>query len=170
MSKIIRQKKVRDTRNLIRPLMQKMGRPFVVYIYKIMMSRYERIMCNDNFTMWAPSWNPYFLSILQIPYRKCLSARWGTVRIRNCSCYPHGGTGRIVLKNVLSARWHRAVNRWTAIIRTVPPSTLFGEVAVNLHGGQTYKNFQRLWGGPLPGSKRADTAPHSMGHVCRLMM
>ena len=66
MSKIIRQKKVRDTRNLIRPLMQKMGRPFVVYIYKIMVSRYERNMCNDNFTMWAPSWNPYFLSILQI--------------------------------------------------------------------------------------------------------
>ena len=54
MNKIIRQKKVGDTIKLIRALMQKMGRPFVVYIYKIMMSRYEHNMCNGNFTMWAP--------------------------------------------------------------------------------------------------------------------
>ena len=51
MSKIIRQKKVRDSIKLIRAFMRKMGRPFVVYIYKIMMSRYEHNMCNGNFTM-----------------------------------------------------------------------------------------------------------------------
>ena len=45
MSKIIRETKVRDSRKLIRALMQKTGRPFVVYIYKILMSIFERNIC-----------------------------------------------------------------------------------------------------------------------------
>ena len=44
-----------------------------------------------------------------------------TVRIRADFYYPHGGTGRIVLKNVSSARWHRADSNEECVIRTVAP-------------------------------------------------
>ena len=44
-----------------------------------------------------------------------------TVRIRADFYYPHGGTGQIVLKNVSSARWHRADSVEECVIRTVAP-------------------------------------------------